>query len=82
VCRDAAGQALEWDAESRRPKLVEDKCLSCMLCTFVCPVSDLISYKEMPRDWKRRETEIMNENLEKDIRLTPFTMEGPDECAV
>ena len=43
VCRDAGGQALEWDAEKRRPKLVEDKCLSCMICSFICPVPDLIT---------------------------------------
>jgi dihydropyrimidine dehydrogenase (NAD+) subunit PreA len=70
VCQDAAGQAIEWDAASRQPKLIEDKCLSCMLCKFVCPVPDLISYKEMDK------------NMEKDIKLEPFTKEGPDECVI
>ncbi len=56
VCRDAGGSALDWDGEHRRPKLDEDKCLSCMVCSFVCPVRNLITFKEMPREWKRRET--------------------------
>ena len=82
VCRDAAGQALEWDGEKRRPKLIEDKCLSCMLCQFVCPVPDLISYKEMPNDWKRRETTVMDPGLEKQLTHAPFDKEGPDECSI
>lgn len=56
VCRDAGGDALEWDAEKRRPRQTQDKCLSCMICSFVCPVSGLIAYREMPAGWKRRET--------------------------
>lgn len=56
VCRDAGGEALEWDSKKRRPKLDDDKCLSCMICSFVCPVSGLITYKEMPAGWKRKET--------------------------
>lgn len=56
VCHDSGGQALEWDSEKRRPKLDEDRCLSCMVCSFVCPVHDLITFKEMPPNWKRKET--------------------------
>ncbi len=56
VCHDAGGQALKWNSEQRRPEIVEDKCLSCMVCSFVCPVSGAISYKEMPKSWKRKET--------------------------
>jgi dihydropyrimidine dehydrogenase (NAD+) subunit PreA len=82
VCMDAAGQAIEWNAESRRPSLIEDKCLSCMLCKFVCPVPGLISFKEMPREWKRRETAVMDKSLEKEVKLEPFTKEGPNECIV
>jgi dihydropyrimidine dehydrogenase (NAD+) subunit PreA len=82
VCKDAAGQAIEWDAESRRPSLIEDKCLSCMLCKFVCPVSGLISFKEMPPDWHRRETAVMDKSLEKKVKIEPFTKEGPNECIV
>jgi dihydropyrimidine dehydrogenase (NAD+) subunit PreA len=82
VCRDAAGQAIEWDAENRRPNLIEDKCLSCMLCKFVCPVAELISYREMPKGWKRRQTAVMDGSLEKEIKYEPFTKEGPDECVI
>lgn len=56
VCRDAGGQALEWDSENRRPRLDEDKCLSCMTCNFICPVEGMIKYKEMPSSWRRKET--------------------------
>ncbi len=82
VCKDAAGQAIEWDADARRPKLIEDKCLSCLLCKFVCPVPDLITFKEMPRDWKRRETAVMDRSLEKEVKIEPFTKEGPNECVI
>jgi len=82
VCKDAAGQALEWDAEARRPNLIEDKCLSCMLCKFICPIPELITFKEMPRGWKRRETAVMDKRFEKEVKLEPFTKEGPDECVI
>jgi dihydropyrimidine dehydrogenase (NAD+) subunit PreA len=82
VCQDAAGQAIEWDGQSRRPNLIEDKCLSCMLCKFVCPVPDLISYKEMPQEWRRQETAVKDKSMQKDIKLEPFTKEGPDECVI
>ncbi len=59
VCHDAGGQALGWDAAERRPVLDEDKCLSCMICSFVCPVHGLIRYREMPADWRRAETVTM-----------------------
>jgi dihydropyrimidine dehydrogenase (NAD+) subunit PreA len=72
VCRDAGGQALEWDAGKRRPKLIEDKCLSCMICNFVCPVDNLIKFHEMPKTWKRRPTKVMNESLLKKVKLVPL----------
>ncbi len=81
VCTDAGGQAIEWEAKERRPKLVEDKCLSCMLCNFVCPVPELITFKEMPAAWNRAETQVMDKSLEKEITLEPFTKEGPNECS-
>jgi dihydropyrimidine dehydrogenase (NAD+) subunit PreA len=82
VCNDAAGQAIEWDGRRRRPRLVEDKCLSCMLCQVVCPVPGLIRYKEMPAGWKRRETAVRDVRLESELKLEPFTKEGPHECVV
>mgnify|MGYP000738609027 FL=1 len=80
VCTDAAGQAIEWEAVERRPKLMEEKCLSCMLCSFVCPVPGLISFKEMPATWSRDETQVMDKNLKNEIKLEAFTKEGPNEC--
>jgi dihydropyrimidine dehydrogenase (NAD+) subunit PreA len=71
VCRDAGGQALEWEAEKRRPKLTEDKCLSCMICSFICPVQGLITHKEMPKGWSRRATAVMDKGLERQVRLPP-----------
>jgi dihydropyrimidine dehydrogenase (NAD+) subunit PreA len=71
VCNDAGGQALEWEAEKRRPKLIEDKCLSCMICSFVCPVPDLITFKEMNKGWQRKETAIMDPSLEKELKFQP-----------
>jgi len=72
VCNDAAGQALEWDEKARRPHLIEEKCLSCMICSFICPVNGLISYREMPKGWNRKETRIMDSSLEKALKLSPF----------
>lgn len=83
VCRDAGGQAIEWDAAARRPKLIEDKCLSCMICSFVCPVSGLIQYKEMPKGWQRQETAVMDPTLAAEVKHTPFipsSTEGGNEC--
>ena len=80
VCRDAGGQAIDWQSDTRRPELNEDKCLSCMICSFVCPVPGLISFKEMPASWKRRETEVMDKSLANEIKIEPFTKEGSNEC--
>jgi dihydropyrimidine dehydrogenase (NAD+) subunit PreA len=80
VCSDAAGQAVEWDSRKRRPRLIEDKCLSCMLCQAVCPVPGLITFKEMPSGWRRRETAVRDSSLESELKHEPFTKEGPYEC--
>jgi len=80
VCQDAAGQALEWEPKKRRPRLIEEKCLSCMLCYFVCPVPGLISFKEMPKGWKRRETAVRDRRLARELKYEPFTKEAPNEC--
>jgi MinD superfamily P-loop ATPase len=69
VCRDAGGQALEWEAKRRRPKLVEEKCLSCMICSFICPVPSLISFKEMPKDFRRKATRVMDEGMIGSVKL-------------
>ena len=76
VCTESGGQALKWNAEKRRPELIEDKCLSCMLCSFTCPVSGLITYKAMPADWKRQETAVFGKDLEKDLKWEPYAKIG------
>ena len=36
-CSDGGHQALEFDAESRKPRLIGSKCVGCHLCRLVCP---------------------------------------------
>jgi dihydropyrimidine dehydrogenase (NAD+) subunit PreA len=45
-CFDAAHQAIDWDAETRRPR-VNDECVGCHLCLNVCPVMDCITPGEI-----------------------------------
>jgi dihydropyrimidine dehydrogenase (NAD+) subunit PreA len=49
VCQDAGGQLLEWDSKKRRPIPDDEKCYSCMICSFVCPVDNppVITFKEV-----------------------------------
>jgi len=49
VCQDAGGQGLGWDNEKRRPVQNDDDCLTCMICSFICPVDDppVITYKRV-----------------------------------
>ena len=69
VCRDAGGQALEWNEKRRRPKLTEEKCLGCMICSFICPVPSLISFKEMPKGWARKATRVMDTDMLGRVKL-------------
>lgn len=48
-CYDGAHQAIDWDAEKRRPVL-NDKCVGCHLCLNVCPVQNCITPGEIK--WK------------------------------
>ena len=48
-CYDGAHQAIDWDAEKRRPVLNEE-CVGCHLCLNVCPVADCITPGELV--WK------------------------------
>jgi len=72
VCHDAAGQAISWDKEKRRPILDKDKCLSCMICSFICPVEDLITYNKMPLTWNRKQAPVMGKIFAKDLKYKPF----------
>ena len=49
VCADAGSGCLGWDKEKRRPIHEEEKCYSCMICSFVCPVDNppAIAFKEI-----------------------------------
>ncbi len=49
VCQDAGGQCIEWDDEKRRPIQDEERCLSCMICSFICPIDTppMITFKEI-----------------------------------
>ncbi|MBI5243030.1 MAG: NAD-dependent dihydropyrimidine dehydrogenase subunit PreA [Elusimicrobia bacterium] len=49
VCQDAGGQSLGWDSKKRRPIPDDEKCYSCMICSFVCPVGDppVITFKDI-----------------------------------
>jgi dihydropyrimidine dehydrogenase (NAD+) subunit PreA len=68
VCKDAGGWALDWDAAKRRPVLDEKKCLSCMVCSFACPVDGLITFKEMPSTYRRAETVTLGKDLEGQLK--------------
>jgi hypothetical protein len=43
-----------------------------MICGFICPVSDLITHKEMPSGWTRRPTAIMDKGMERQVKLSPM----------
>lgn len=42
-CYDGGHQAIDWDAENRKPKLNEEKCVGCGLCWVVCPVEKCVT---------------------------------------
>lgn len=48
-CYDAAHQAIDWNADKRRPEL-NDNCVGCHLCLNVCPVQECITPGEIK--WK------------------------------
>lgn len=38
-CSDGGHQAIQFDAETRKPKLLGNKCVGCHLCRLVCPAN-------------------------------------------
>jgi len=40
-----------------------------MICNFVCPVDNLIKFKEMPKGWKRRPTRLMDPKMLTKVKL-------------
>ena len=57
-CFDGGHQAIDWDEETRRPKLNTDKCVGCHLCLNVCPVMDCITPGEIVIKPGREDHEI------------------------
>jgi len=70
TCNDTGYQAIEFDADTHLPRVVEDACTGCTLCYSVCPIIECI--KMVPRqglyepsrgialgeDWKPRLPEL------------------------
>ena len=46
-----------------KASILRTLCEECGICAFVCPVPDLITFKEMPKEWQRKETAIMDPGL-------------------
>ena len=40
-----------------------------MICSFICPVPSLISFKEMPKGWDRKATRVMDTETLGRVRL-------------
>jgi dihydropyrimidine dehydrogenase (NAD+) subunit PreA len=40
-CSDGGHQAIVFDSETRRPRLVGTKCVGCHLCRLVCPTGSI-----------------------------------------
>ena len=40
-CFDGGHQAIEFNTETRKPKLLGNKCVGCHLCRLVCPTSSI-----------------------------------------
>ncbi len=68
VCKDSGGYALKWNKSTRRPELDEEKCLSCMVCSFVCPVTGMIKFKDMPKDYRRKDTVTLGEECRSELK--------------
>jgi hypothetical protein len=43
-----------------------------MICSFICPVPELISFKEKPKGWARRHTPIKDAVFQKQVKVAPF----------
>ena len=48
-CRDGGHQAIEFDPETRKPRLLGDRCVGCHLCILVCPVEAIQPAKKRVR---------------------------------
>ncbi|QQP51185.1 Dihydropyrimidine dehydrogenase, partial [Caligus rogercresseyi] len=59
TCNDTGYQAIEFDAETHIPRVLEDKCTGCTLCFSVCP-DDYIPNRGigLSSDWAPRLPEL------------------------
>jgi dihydropyrimidine dehydrogenase (NAD+) subunit PreA len=48
-CRDGGHQAIAFDEETRKPRLLAKKCVGCHLCRLVCPVKAIDVAKQRIR---------------------------------
>ena len=49
ACYDAGHQALDFDAEARKPVFLGSKCVGCHLCATVCPVNCISKAKRVAK---------------------------------
>lgn len=61
-CFDAAHQAIDWDAEARKP-IINDKCVGCHLCINVCPVIDCMTPGEVKFKPERKAYSVTTDKI-------------------
>lgn len=48
-CKDGGHQAISFDAEERKPRILGSKCVGCHLCRLVCPTGAITSSARIPK---------------------------------
>ena len=48
-CSDGGHQAIVFDRETRKPRLIGSKCVGCHLCRIVCPAGAIGISKRVPK---------------------------------
>ena len=48
-CMDGGHQAIDFNADTRQPRIVGTKCVGCHLCRLVCPTGAIIPTKRVAR---------------------------------
>ena len=49
-CQDGGHQAIDFDTETRQPRIVGTKCVGCHLCRLVCPTGAIAITKRIPKN--------------------------------